>query len=1104
MASYRATGEHATNILAAMLQLTAEARKSLRPRRSIAGSAEALDAKGAVRLAQKLAKTYRTAKYGGRLQSEIYAKGIELTSGKLAGARAAAQAFLTREPDAKQPLAHVVAADLEVLAIAEKMLERVTGDVHLLPLIAHARSAVDAITVALRTDQLQLFSKGSWTQAVYVDEALSDVQSGTRPRPALRNLVCALDDAAYARARAFVAARRAELDLPRRARLAWASPDERWGGEDWASWPAATPGARRGNDASFLFSTTPTAELVRRVANAHAIARQAVDLVCALPEADAIAVLGAALPEVLKKPGYGPLLKTPPREIATALACLVSPAAAAELAKWADHPLLAPIVLAYFADHPELGGALRAAASTSGKSKLAKATARALGDDAKHAKPTKVAKSSAVPSVLVDRPWRKKLAREVVVVAGLAMLDPKKVGAPAPHVVRQPPIPEPPPNVRPMTKQEHAAWRTAVLEKSFAYVDFMHHREPAGGFSYLEVPTGDALWAWNEHTAHARDVEGIFARFGLAALPGFARRNWVKWLDYEEGPLYLDLATRFVAPGIAPALARAAQRAKGRRRALAWFRENALIGALGLVPDAVGEPGDPRSDAEDVLAYLAERSESAAIRKAAKAYGAKALAVVEALLARDPLALGAGTPKLPSFLRPKRLPPVLANGGGALPDDAVAALVEMLQVSALDPPYAGLALVRDACTAASLGDLALELFEQWVTADAPGRQDWMLNAILHFPSEASARRLATLAREWARKNQAKAIRACHALGALATDFALLHLAHIAETTRYDALRTEAASALEAAAAARGLTSDELGDRTVGDWTSLDEDGTLKLDFGKRTFVVTLDEQLAPIVRDAGGTVQKGLPRATKDDDAKKAAVAKEKWDTLRADLEQLADRQLKRLERAMVTGRSWSAADFAERLAGHRLLRHLARRLVWIADGGKGTATAFRVAEDGTLADARDRAWKLPAKATVRLAHPAVDELDAWSKLFADYELLQPFPQLGRGVPELTAKERAGKELQRTAGVKVAATKVLGMLEARGWRRSSPGHVTSYVWALRGDVELVLPVSPGFEISNLKHAGEQTTGALRANARVSELDPVALTEALRDADALRG
>jgi hypothetical protein len=75
-------------------------------------------------------------------------------------------------------------------------------------------------------------------------------------------------------------------------------------------------------------------------------------------------------------------------------------------------------------------------------------------------------------------------------------------------------------------------------------------------------------------------------------------------------------------------------------------------------------------------------------------------------------------------------------------------------------------------------------------------------------------------------------------------------------------------------------------------------------------------------------------------------------------------------------------------------MRHIARGIVW-TDG----ATAFRVAEDGSLSDSHDARYTLAGDAEVAVLHPlraARDEIDRWRQLFADYEILQPMPQLER------------------------------------------------------------------------------------------------------------
>jgi hypothetical protein len=101
--------------------------------------------------------------------------------------------------------------------------------------------------------------------------------------------------------------------------------------------------------------------------------------------------------------------------------------------------------------------------------------------------------------------------------------------------------------------------------------------------------------------------------------------------------------------------------------------------------------------------------------------------------------------------------------------------------------------------------------------------------------------------------------------------------------------------------------------------------------------------------------------------------------------------------------------------------------------------TAFRIAEDRTCADVNDKALSLPESGEVRIAHPVHlgRSVAAWSEVFSDYEILQPFPQLGRPVHAFTEEEGAGNRIDRVNGVVVGVGKVLG-LERQGWERGTP------------------------------------------------------------------
>jgi hypothetical protein len=1092
--------------------------KGLQPRRSLVGSASPPTTASVGRLLARIASAYSSGgpSLSGTTHARVFEAGLRTKKEPaLAPLRRAAHTLLCAPG-----MDAVREADLEVLAAAQQMLGRAA--LSLLPAVAVLRSLPDALRVALRSTYYGLGSDGDWTKAVFVVSAETCGRCrGVESWLPLRHAVCGAPEREYAEGRETARILRQGLDLERRAHLAYAFPDEPWANEDLLHPEAAALDPRSGH-IDGLLSAAHSLEAV----SAHAarrglgiLADHALDLVHALAPADVVPLLAEALPGFLEKPGHGPLLKTPPRRVAEALACLRLESAAAALAPYASHPVLAPIVLGYFRDAPEFAAVLRGAAPARGKA--AEAIDRVLG--AKEEPPAALAPPPQIPPVLREAPWRPQKGRRVrpEVKEGLEVLglELERVALPRAPIDFASSVDK---TIRDMTAAELARWWTAVKKGEYFHVDYEYERasrRPQDG-EWARVPEQDGLRAWNEANERALvrgDELHWVARHGLLTIPGFMRRSWMKRLEFPEGGQYiLEIVGSLVSPRIAPSMARvAARRKRFRRIALAWLGEHAEVAALGLIPDAVGAPGEARSDAEDALLWLAGSGRSETIRAAARRYGPEAERIAAALLARDPLAMGATVPKPPAFLRVARLPAVLLASGKALGEEARTALVEMLQVTPLDPPYPGLALVREACDARSLGRLALGLTEQWVLADAPGRHEWMLFATIHFPSEEGTRRVGALARAWSRKNAARAARACAALARLRSDLALMHLSHVAETTPFDAVRREAESLLLEAAQARGLSRDELGDRTVPD-PDLDADGTLTLSYGARAFLVSLDHALSPVVRERLGKGLGGplttLPRPGKADDATAAREARARFDALKADLAHSVDRQIRRLERAMTCGRSWTSAEFRQRIVQQPLLLPLARRLVWEALARDGTSTAFRLAEDGTFADAGDSLLKLDPEARVRLAHPARSTLTAWGTVLASYEIIQPFAQVGRAVFTLTARERSARQLDRAAGIVVPGRKLHGILESRSWRREDAGQVNAYRCAVRtgqgAEVTARLPISPGLSLEDLAEAPDQTTGAIVLEGEgpgpLGSLDPVGFSELVRDVEALRG
>jgi Domain of unknown function (DUF4132) len=233
----------------------------------------------------------------------------------------------------------------------------------------------------------------------------------------------------------------------------------------------------------------------------------------------------------------------------------------------------------------------------------------------------------------------------------------------------------------------------------------------------------------------------------------------------------------------------------------------------------------------------------------------------------------------------------------------------------------------------------------------------------------------------------------------------------------------------------------------------------------------------------------------------------------------VAGDQLHRFEQAMVLQRRWSGAEFRQLIVGHPLVWHVARRLVWAtfdpaADGAGVPLRTVRLAEDRTLAGLDDTTVTLEDDAVVGVAHPLhlAGTLGAWAEVFADYEILQPFPQLGRDTYTLTDDERTATDFARFHGVKVPTTKVLG-LERRGWRRAAAedgGVQPAMERPLPGGALLLAEIEPGIVVGDVTEFAEQAflevwivgAGGTRWTRdrphAFGELDPVTVSEIIRD------
>ncbi len=548
-----------------------------------------------------------------------------------------------------------------------------------------------------------------------------------------------------------------------------------------------------------------------------------------------------------------------------------------------------------------------------------------------------------------------------------------------------------------------------------------------------------------------------------------------------------------------------------RHAAAAWFDRHGVDAAALLVPDALGADAKRRRTAEAGLAYLRRSIGPDVVRDAAKAYGAEAFAAIGTLMDADPLEpVGVKVPKAGTWANAAMLPQVLMAGReAALPAASVPHLVTVLALGTPEIPYAGVDVVAETCDRESLRRFSWSLFEQWIAVGAPAKDGWALTQLVHFADDETVGRLTALIRSWPGESQhRRAVTGLQVLGAIGGEAALRAVHAIAQKVKFKALKEEAARQIQAVAAGLGLSTEQLADRLVPDF-GLGGASGIVLDYGPRQFRVAFDEHLHPFVTDLDGTPRKSLPKPGAKDDELLADAARKRLAFLKKELRTVAADLVARLETAMIHGRTWTVAEFERYFSDHPLVQHVARRLVWMFEED-GRWTAFRVAEDRTYSDVNDDERTLPEDATVRLAHPVLlgDETAEWSQVLADYEVLQPFEQLGRPVMALTEEEVATGRLTRFEGAAVEVGRILGMMK-RGWERDAPGDggiALGLSYPLPGAGAVTVALDPGIYAGSYGESPDQTLTSVRLQlgSHRPGFDPVAASEALTGLARLTG
>ena len=667
-------------------------------------------------------------------------------------------------------------------------------------------------------------------------------------------------------------------------------------------------------------------------------------------------------------------------------------------------------------------------------------------------------------------------------------------------------------------------WRSKrpVRTEDLDYETFLSHlphweRSPIHIFRHLEtcpdsigpslidafVPTDP--WYMHQH------IKGVIARWQFAALP-LLHKQAQKYLS-DTLPYFHPFNDRELCVRAAEAYSRLKS---ARKEALDYLVAHPKTAAIALLPELFGKVKKNQKWAQQALLALSQQGCRESIEEAAAAYGPEVEKALGPLLDMDCLdILPDKMPELPGWYHSASLEPPVLRTGGAITGDPLDNLVLMLAISKPGEPYQGLEQVKEVATEESLARFAWSLYQLWQDAGADSKDYWAFHGLGFLGNDEVVRKLTPLLKKWPGEGaHARAVQGLDVLTTIGSDIALMHLFGLSQKLKFKGLKTQAGERIQEIAQARNITADQLADRLVPD-LDLDDKGSMKLDYGQRAFTVGFDESLKPFVKDEQGKLKKSLPKPGKTDDPELAPLAFDAFKALKKDVKAIASQQITRLEQAMVKERQWNPHDFQVYFVEHPLIVHLTRRLVWSSYDQQGALlNHFRVTEDDTLADVEDEAYQLEPNSWVKLAHPltlGAEAVSAWSEVFGDYEILQPFPQLGRETYLAEEGETEQRELKRFEDKTVPSLRLLG-LESKGWRRGEAQDGGVYLWMtkeLSSERFLYLNFRDGIIVGEPAYIPQQTLTSLTLHSDdtgwgdqgelpFSALSAPAFSEILRD------
>ena len=354
-----------------------------------------------------------------------------------------------------------------------------------------------------------------------------------------------------------------------------------------------------------------------------------------------------------------------------------------------------------------------------------------------------------------------------------------------------------------------------------------------------------------------------------------------------------------------------------------------------------------------------------------------------------------------------------------------------------------------------LEEFSADIFARWYD---DGAQTKFKSALYFCAIHGGQKMVDTLIRnikEWSEAmRSAIAAETVFALALNGSNEALMNVDNMSRKFKNKRVRAAAVEAMAAAADTLGITSEELADRIVPD-LGFDRNLCRVFDYGKRQFNVYLKPSLEMEVF-SGDKQIKTLPKPGTTDDKEIAEAAYNEFKEVKKQLKNVVAAQRSRLEYVLMCDRKWTSENWEKLFVGNAVMHCFAVGLIWGIYENGSLKDTFRYMDDGSFTTADGDEFTLPNDAQIGLVHPlelTEDQISVWKEQLSDYELTQPFDQLGRMVFRPEDKELPCNSLTRFEDTTVNSVAMINKMTKNGWYKGDAEDAGYFYYFYREDVK---------------------------------------------------